>query len=147
MRNGLGEATNEVINLLVNLLEFGENFLRQLADGFGPALLHAETEEAGFNKVCGQFVRCTVVVDAKPPSGNTNHCGPEERQERGYAKDQTKANRKQILPTLWHGGCADAQRFLQSVQQAIGLPNVFAILFVNHVIVITPIAYELQNQR
>jgi len=57
VRDRLGQATNQVIHLLVDLSELGENFLRQLANGSLSARFHVEREEVPFNKVCGESVR------------------------------------------------------------------------------------------
>jgi hypothetical protein len=53
----LGQAPNNMLDLLIDLVQQVENLFRQFRDGSRFAPFHADSEEAGFNKVCARLVR------------------------------------------------------------------------------------------
>jgi len=52
----LGQTTDQMLDLLVNLVQLTEDLLGKLLDGF-PSFGHARSEGGEFNKLCGETVR------------------------------------------------------------------------------------------
>ena len=59
MKPVLGQATDQMIDLLINVVQLAENLLGKLSDGFCllPSFRHGENGVMGFNKLCGESVR------------------------------------------------------------------------------------------
>ena len=60
MMTVLGQASDEVFDLLINLVQLAENLCRQFLDGSCSSPFHVDSEGEGFNKDCERLVRDAI---------------------------------------------------------------------------------------
>lgn len=62
----LGQAADEVVNFLVDVVKLGENLFGELCNGFRPSSFrHDEKEGVPFNNLCVQFIRWVRLSSAR----------------------------------------------------------------------------------